>query len=150
VTFALVSAVLPGSAQIRNGSYAQTPADDPAPPLPNFLALNSVSGYYKPAGVPETPELIYVAPGTSNVSLWVSGGDHPGYSISLIAFGEGGVLGMVNRFTARRWQQIAITASGIRAIGLAGNPGYFLVDDLLTQKESRLNAAVAAIVQQSI
>jgi len=128
--YAGFEAPAPNGGAILNGcaNYGVEPHSPP-----NFLAFNSVSGYYKPAGIPQTPELIYVAQGTSSVSLWVSGGDNPSNPFALVAFGEGGVLGMVNGTTSENWQQIGIAVPGIRAAGLVGSPGNLLVDDIQTQ-----------------
>jgi hypothetical protein len=100
---------------------------------PNFLAFNDITGYYDPSGIPKTPELIYVAKTTSNVSLWISGGDNPSYPYAVVAYGSTGVLGVVPAHTTEEWIQISLNASGIIAIGLVGNPGYLLVDDILAQ-----------------
>jgi len=100
---------------------------------PNFLAFNDITGYYEPSGVPKVPELIYVAKTTSNVSLWISGGDNPSYPFAVVAYGSTGVLGVTPAHTTEEWNQITITAPGIIAISLVGNPGYLLVDDILAQ-----------------
>jgi len=100
---------------------------------PNFLAFNDITGYYEPSGVPKTPELIYVAKTTSSVSFWISGGDNPSYPFAVVAYGSTGVLGVTPAHTTEEWNQITITAPGIIAISLVGNPGYLLVDDILAQ-----------------
>ena len=100
---------------------------------PNFLAFNDITGFYEPSGVPKTPELIYIAKTTTNVSLWISGGDNPSYPYAVVAYGSAGVLGVVPAHTTEEWIQISLNAPGIIAIGLVGNPGYLLVDDILAQ-----------------
>jgi hypothetical protein len=100
---------------------------------PNFLAFNDITGNYG-GGTPKTPELIYVAKSSTSVSLWVSGGANPSYPYAIVAYSQdGGVLAVVNANTSEAWTQQTISASGIVAIGLVGNPGYLLIDDIQSE-----------------
>jgi hypothetical protein len=99
---------------------------------PNFLAFNNTSAYLA-GGVPKTPELIFVGQNRSTVSLWVSGGSKPGFPLGVVAFGNGGVQGVVTTVTNSVWAQVTLTGTEITAILLVGNPLYLVVDDITAQ-----------------
>jgi hypothetical protein len=99
---------------------------------PNFLAFNNATTYTSGA-IPRTPELILVGQNRSSVSLWVTGGDTPGYQIAVAALSPGGVQGIVTAFTHPGWVQLTVTGTGISAIALIGNPQVLLVDDIQAQ-----------------
>jgi hypothetical protein len=99
---------------------------------PNFLAFNTSANFS--AGVPKTPELIFVGKTSkSKVSLWISCGDNPSSPVGVVAFGNSGVLGLVTARPNDTWQQVTINAEGIVAIGLVGDPAYLIVDDIQAQ-----------------
>jgi hypothetical protein len=84
---------------------------------PNFLAFNTGGNFS--TGVPKTPELIFVGKASkSSVSLWISCGSNPSSPVGVVAFGNGGVLGVVTVRPNDTWQQATISAEGIVAIGL--------------------------------
>lgn len=100
---------------------------------PNFLAFNNSSSFAD-GGVPALPELILVGTSKSSVSLWISGGDRPGFPISVIALNNaGGVIGVVNTTTPTAWAQLTMNASGVSAVYLVGNPDYLVIDNIETQ-----------------
>ncbi|HVN03494.1 MAG TPA: hypothetical protein VMT86_03690 [Bryobacteraceae bacterium] len=100
---------------------------------PNFLAFNT-SVRYADGGVAALPELILVGSSKSSVSMWVSGGDHPGFPISAIALNSSGaMIGMVNATTTTAWAQLTINASGVSAVYLTGNPEILLIDNIQIQ-----------------
>jgi hypothetical protein len=99
---------------------------------PNFLAFNTSAGFT--TGVPKTPELIFVGTTSkTSVSLWVSCGSNPSSPVGVVAYGNSGVLGMLTAHPNDTWQQVTISAVGIIAIGLVGDPAYLIVDDIQAQ-----------------
>lgn len=98
----------------------------------NFFAFNS--GSYYETGVPKTPELIFVGYASkSSVSFYYSCGTNAGTPVEVIAYGNSGVLGSITIVPNDTWQQATVTADGIIAVGLVGNPSILLIDDLQSE-----------------
>jgi hypothetical protein len=100
---------------------------------PNFLAFNNTATYTS-GGIPATPELIVLdRPSTSSVSFWVSCGSNVSTPVGVVAYGFNGVLGVLTVRPNDKWKQVTVTAPGIIAFSLVGNPYVLLVDDVLSQ-----------------
>jgi hypothetical protein len=100
---------------------------------PNFLAFNNTAPYTS-GGIPETPELIVLdRPSTSSVSFWISCGLNVSTPVGVVAYGPNGVLGVMIVRLNDSWKQVTLTAPGIIAFSLVGNPPILLVDDILSQ-----------------
>ena len=99
---------------------------------PNFLAFNNGTAYLG-GGVPKLPELFQL-PGTySSISVPLSGGHEPGYPMSIVAFGPGGIVDSVDLVTSSGWETHTLSGSGISGFVLLGDPLYLVVDDVQYQ-----------------
>jgi hypothetical protein len=99
---------------------------------PNFLAFN-IGAAYTGGAVPRLPELFQL-PGTySSISVSLSGGHQPGYPMSIVAFGPGGIVDSVDLVTSSGWETHTLSGSGISGFVLLGDPLTLVVDDVQYQ-----------------
>lgn len=99
---------------------------------PNFLAFNNTVSYTA-GGVPELPELVLLEGTYSSVSVPLSGGAAPGYPMSIVAFGPGGIVDSVSLVTTSGWATHTLSGPGITGFVLLGDPQWLLVDDVQYQ-----------------